>query len=548
MRNERQIIIIKQIILIITVSAVSALTVFGQYFSRVYYDDLRRGRGYTTFPINNDEFIFTKGIYFDTLNREVANITKHNKASDITKEINLSYWLFIANSGTVRNDTFFYSGKDFQLQNGKFHWYICMLDKDAIQLVEYKYEMPIAFGQYANAFDIDLVKNNEMVIWGNGYDPSKENSQEDLGLVWLRVKLDGTIVSGPNYFKPPIDEWGSVTNAKTDLDGNMVYVYETRQRNNQGGYDDFRILYKLYEDDTVKEIGRIDHNGFDNGIALLGVGRDSSYLVHTGDDRRGYHFTPRFIKLDRSGNVLWDTTFQNFWSVYSALGEYYNIQKPTLSSITIAKNNDFIISGNNYAVDSFYINSLGRKIDASSFSSFIVRISPEGQIIWRRVFISLKDDGEAMDLYANSIDEMDDGSLIIGGSIQSKTSTTYKTFPWVMKVGPNGCFDPECSNVPDNRWWYFPEEIPTSAADLVTYEKLSLYPNPGIDKINISLPDGITYPITYQIKTMAGQTVETGVQQAQNFSLDASHLSGGTYIILCKDKSGKVWYGKWVKM
>ena len=286
----------------------------------------------------------------------------------------------------------------------------------------------------------------------------------------------------------------------------------------------------MYEDDTVKEIGRIDHDIYDDGYAFLGVGHDSSYLVHTGDLRRESQKTPRFIKMDKNGDVLWDTTFQIFYSVYSEWGENYNIQKPTVSSISRAKNNDFIITGYNYAVDSFYINSLG------------------GQIVWRRAFISLRDDGEAMDITANSIEEMADGSLLIGGSIQSKTSTTYKSFPWVMKVGPNGCFDPECSNVPDNRWWYFPDEIPTSATDLVTYDKLSLYPNPGIDKINISLPDGISYPIQYQITTMTGQTVETGVQQEQTFSLDASYLSVGTYIILCKDKSGKVWYGKWVKM
>ena len=539
---------IKKIILVITVSAISALTVFGQYFSRVYYDDLRNGRGYSAFPINNDEFIFTKGIYFDTLNREVANITKHNKVGDITKDINLNYWLFIANSGTVRNDTFFYSGKDFQLQNNKFHWYIGMLDKDANQLVEYKYEMPLAFGQYPNSYDIDLVKNNEMIIWGNGYDPYNENSQKDLGLVWLRVKLDGTLISGPNYYKPPIDEWGSVTNAKTDIDGNMVCVYETRQRNNQGGYDDFRILYKLYEDDTVKEIGRIDHDIYDDGHAFLGVGHDSSYLVHTGDDRRESQKTPRFIKMDKNGDVLWDTTFQIFYSVYSEWGENYNIQKPTVSSISRAKNNDFIITGYNFAVDSFYINKLGKKIASAAFSSYIVRIAPDGKIVWRRAFVSLRDDGEAMNVTANSIEEMEDGSLIIGGSLESKISTTYKAFPWVLKVGPNGCFDPECSNVPNDRWWYFPDEIPTSATDLVTYEKLSLYPNPGVDKINISLPDGITYPIQYQITTMSGQTVETGVQQEQSFSLDAGFLSAGTYIVLCKDKSGKVLYSKWVKM
>ena len=536
-------------ILVITVSAVSALTVFGQYFSRVYYDDLRFGSGFTIFSINNDEFIFTKGLSFDSIPDEVANITKHYLNGDITKEINLEYkWLFISNSGTVRNDTFFYNARDTRLQDGKYHWYIGMLDKDANQLVEYKYEMPLAYGEYPRAYDIDLVKNNEMIIWGNGYDPSKENSQKDLGLVWLRVKLDGTLLSGPNYFKHPIDEWGIVTNAKTDLDGNMVYVYQTRQKNNQGGHDEFRILYKLYEDDTVKEITRIYHDRFDNGNAFLGVGHDSSYLMHTGDMRRESQKTPRFIKLDKNGTVLWDTTFQIYYSVYSAWGESYNIQNPSVTSIVRAKNNDFIITGNNLAVDSFYINSLGTKIVVACFSSYIVRISPDGQIIWRRAFISLREDGERMDLYANSIDEMADGSIVIGGSIQSKNSPTYKTFPWVMKVGPNGCFDPECSNVPDNRWWYFPDEIPTSATDLVTYEKLSLFPNPGVDKINISLPDGTNYPIQYQITTMTGQTVETGVQQEQTFSLDAGYLSSGTYIILCKDKSGKVWYGKWVKM
>lgn len=535
----------KQLIVTLILSAYMALSINAQYFSRTYFNEDLRSRVFSVNTLNPKEQIVSSGVLRDTANVELHSISKINKDGTLTvlKDF-YSKWIFIDNSVQVRNDTIFYCARDIYEIDGEFHWYFGQLDTLGKVLNEIKYKMPTPFDPFTKVYDLEFVKNNEIIIWGNGFDPNIVNERDDLSLVWIRLKLDGTLLSGPHYFKPPYDEWLLATNATTDIDGNMVFIYETTDR--LTGL--WKELYKIHEDDSVSKIAKVDVVDFQVDYARLAIDHDGNYIFQDINYRDGQY--PYFVKIDRGGNVVWKETFEQMFSPMFGYEKIPNVSNFAVNSIKVASNNDILACGYIAIMDSIYIPNLKKKVIVSGRSgSFMARYSPDGELRWRHFLLSAKENGKARNIGIRDITEMPDGSLVVAGFLGRKDTTLIEVNDaWVMKVGPNGCFDPECSNVPDNRWWYFPEEIPTSATDLVTYEKLSLYPNPGINKINFSLPDSAIYPITYQITTISGQTVETGVQQEQHFSIDASYLSKGNYIVLCKDTSGKVWYGQWIKM
>ncbi len=535
----------KQLLLTLILSASLALNINAQYFSRTYFESSEFGSFNLEVNLTQSESIFishrkncAESPYCDGFSILNSNGILQNSGHLINKDI---FWY----STIVRNDTLFYAARDRDILNGnKYHWYFGMFDEGAFQINEFKFEMPLAQNEIPLIYGVELIKNDEVILWGEGLNPNGSQEIRERHLVWIRVKLDGTLVSGPLYFKPDWKDYSNVTNATTDIDGNMVFIYEVTDR--LTGL--WKEIYKIHEDDSITKIVKVDVETFTEDFARLAVDHNGNYIFQDIRDRDGQY--PNFLKIDRIGDVVWKETFEQLFSPLLGFEKVPNVSNFQVNSIKVASNNDVLVCGFSAIMDSLYIPNLKKKVIVSGRNgSFMARYSPDGELRWRHFLLSANENGKARNVGIRDITEMPDGSLVVAGFLGRKDTTLVGLKDaWVMKVGPNGCFDPECSNVPGNRWWYFPEEIPTSATDLVTYDKLSLHPNPGIDKINISLPDSITYPIQYQITTMTGQTVETGVQQEQTFSLDASYLSVGAYIILCKDKSGKVWCGKWVKM
>ncbi|MBL0101846.1 MAG: T9SS type A sorting domain-containing protein [Saprospiraceae bacterium] len=98
-----------------------------------------------------------------------------------------------------------------------------------------------------------------------------------------------------------------------------------------------------------------------------------------------------------------------------------------------------------------------------------------------------------------------------------------------------------------DKWWYFPEEIASATEELISHGKLTIYPIPGHDVINVILPDDAFLPVRYRITDMQGHTHESGVQNQRDIKLDAGFLPSGIYHVVIMDKSGRRWTGKWVK-
>lgn len=81
-----------------------------------------------------------------------------------------------------------------------------------------------------------------------------------------------------------------------------------------------------------------------------------------------------------------------------------------------------------------------------------------------------------------------------------------------------------------------------------TSSSLQMIPNPGNDVINISLPDGVQFPISYQVFSMTGQKLIDGTSSSLSFDIHVGAIPSATYLIRCSDNNGQQWQGRWVKM
>ncbi|HMU04444.1 MAG TPA: hypothetical protein PJ990_12515 [Saprospiraceae bacterium] len=87
-----------------------------------------------------------------------------------------------------------------------------------------------------------------------------------------------------------------------------------------------------------------------------------------------------------------------------------------------------------------------------------------------------------------------------------------------------------------------------SSTSQVRVSTLQLTPNPGNDAINVSLPDGVDFPISYEVVGMTGQKMISGTVNSPTFDIEAVALPSATYLVRCSGRDGQQWYGQWVKM
>ena len=241
----------KQLILTLILSAFLALSINAQYFSRTYFNEDLGSRVLSVNTLNQYDQIISNGVFRDSSNIELHNISKIRKDGTLTvlKEF-YNKWMFIFYSIQIKSNTIFYCARDIYAVNGDVHWYFGMLDTSGLLINEYKFKMPLAQNEIPLIYDLEFVKNGEVILWGEGPSPNGSQEIRERHLVWIRVKLDGTLVSGPFYFKPDWKDYSNVTNATTDIDGNMVFIYEVTDR--LTGL--WKEIYKIHEDDSISKI------------------------------------------------------------------------------------------------------------------------------------------------------------------------------------------------------------------------------------------------------------------------------------------------------
>jgi hypothetical protein len=213
--------------------------------------------------------------------------------------------------------------------------------------------------------------------------------------------------------------------------------------------------------------------------------------------------TPFIVKLDSSGNVIWQKT-------YGAVG-----QNIVLNSIKELSNGDLIAAGT--------YDHLGLPQDG--FRGLIVRVNSNGDSLWYLTYnpgLSNLTDGFLWD-----IAQSNDGGFVATGQAYPKPPDTGNQDIWVLKVDSNGCEIANC--------------VLSSSGELISYSNgLTIYPNPstGIFNINHNY-----YEIeTTEVYNCIGEKVF--YREGNSEQIDLSNTASGIYFYTVKTKQGRVFKGR----
>ena len=519
------------------------------YVQTLLDDELKMGRVRTIIEDVNNKSLFIKaGIFPNDVFGEVYRILKVSGRDKVTniKDFTLldQYASVFGRTMKLDGSYCYYSMRDINVSSknpDSVGWNYGVLDLEGNQIIDKKIPLKPVNGSVYFCLGLELIKNGEVLLWGVGIPPDRDPMINDPYITWVRLKRDGSFVSGPHFYKPPgVVTWAIPTDATLDIDSMMVMVYDSKN----GGRE--KYLLKITENDRIETTMHMPlGHAESNEDAKLCVTKDGHFIVVNYDFQ---DLQKRILtRIDRNNNIVWEKSFD------LPTGIVYGFYRTNVSNIYInriieAQNGDILMCGSNSVIDSFFIPKANKKILTSiNSSSFIARFSKSGDLLWRHFLIDQHDDGKLNKIILNDIIESYDGNIIVAGGLGVK-NTPEESRPFYMKLGPNGCFDDQCSYV--DKWWYFPPDISSASDNQDTPDRLKVYPNPGSDQVTIVLPDlgNTNHNIRYSVMDLKGQTHIRGVLESINPVINTQFLSSGIYIITLQDNQSKIWQSKWVKM
>ncbi|MBK9734271.1 MAG: T9SS type A sorting domain-containing protein [Saprospiraceae bacterium] len=538
---------------LILVSAFWALTSFGQYFSRTFYNNSEGGSAFMQLGLIESEAIVGLSNEICSDNESCVSFLITNKTGDSINNIERLGFLGFRNAMQVRNDTIFFSDATISSES-VVYWHFGMLRKNGSVIAEYKYNMihlkDVGIGSfgynYPKNYGLTLIGNNEVVLWGEGLDKRMPNPKKvPWRSAFLRLKIDGSRLSDIIWYEQNNYPLRRMADAAMDIDGNLVFSYEISDIMLTGFY---RYVIKLNHDNTFTEIGRVKIRDFDSDFPRIVVDHDGNYIINRSYNEILFEYNsnsdriPYITKMDREGNELWRKVvppiykkpFETIWTVVFSLDR-----------LSIAANNDILCTGTCNICDSFYISKTNRLEKRCGPISFIARFDTDGNLIWRHFIAPQKPNG---DLYLNGlrdIQEAPDGSIVVCGVLERiNDQNILYTDAWLMRLSPGGCLNAECDHL--EKYWHFPDSLVATVNTLI--QDLIISPNPGTDQISITMSDDMTMPIRYELNNISSQRVEIGSHSGgSTLTISAANLDAGMYIIRLMDRLGKIWTGKWVK-
>jgi hypothetical protein len=421
-------------------------------------------------------------------------------------------------------------------------WYYGVMDMEGQTLVEKKYNFRYKDWRVTFLYGLHLVGNGEVILWGAGTPPWNDPKINDPYVLWLRLKRDGTVVSGPHYRKPDINiAWAQPTDAALDADSNLVMVYDSKHA------DSRKFGIKILQNDSIEVAFELDYpvQLHPDDYSCIEITRNGDYIVTRPDP--DYNPLPRLVRINKENQVVWEQSFERPSRPGIPFGpentKHYYPQK-----ILETHNGDVIICGLNNISDSFYVAGTHDKvISAGRSGSFLARFSKEGELLWVHHMAYVVEDGSLRNIRMFEVIELQDGRLCVGGNV-GIPGTKNDVQPFVMFLDANGCKDETCSNV--DKWWYFPDLIPGPPEDtLVVLPELTVYPNPASDVLYIHIPyqDEYSGSLICIMSDSRGQTVYQKDISFGMHEVDISHFPPGVYYVMIHTSYGSKWSVPWVK-
>lgn len=532
--------------------------IFSQYFNKISkVEDLSRSYIWQVFPEKNDIYCCIEQICEN--DNLCINFSKISKDGNLINNFQIEDIKGFFNRFLVKGDTVYFSNDFFSYLDSFTYWSFGMMKTNGELIVKYNYKIlhlsETGTGSFGYNFPLNygltLVKNNEVILWGEGLDNRQPNpGKVPYRSVFLRVGLDGTKKGEPFWFDLSDFPMRRMSDACTDIDGNMVFHYE---------YGDNEIpktarsIYKIMPDDSIKLVAEFPVTILAKSLPKIAIDNQGNYIINLISNEGfapGYNNPMREIglisKIDRSGKEVWQGMIPPY--SYDWLKQTVATNTRDINRISTTKNGDVLCAGSAFVADSFDVPGQVKKLYSGDYVSFIARFSANGNLMWRHFIVPHKKNGKIRRNNLYDIQESEDGSIITAGQLErddDDIDPRYITDAWLMRLSPDGCLTDDCSHI--GKYFDFPAAI-VSTLDVQPKSLIALFPNPGTDQLHIALPDEVILPLQYQIADLQGHILEQGAQSERKFTITSDFLSPGMYIVLVQDKSGKVWQGKWVKI
>ena len=232
-----------------------------------------------------------------------------------------------------------------------------------------------------------------------------------------------------------------------------------------------------------------------------------------------YGTTPKVVRRDSSFNLLWERQLiDSFWD----LTDVHGLEPTPDGGWAIAAR---------CAVPEPY-SPLSPELE-DYMAGCLFKINGQGDTLWRRCdTVSLGEIAGAHNYGGLAV--LPSGSVVAAGGFKEPiVGVGNKSWAWAVKVGPNGCMEPEC--------------LLTSAPEVQAGGAWRAFPNPGWERIYFERPPALTATsATIRITDATGRAVwkyamPAGEPQA---SWNASRHPPGLYFYQVATKDGTGWNGK----
>ena len=239
---------------------------------------------------------------------------------------------------------------------------------------------------------------------------------------------------------------------------------------------------------------------------------NGNIVTHWFDEEFGSfeEVNPYLICLNSESEFVWRYNFND------------NAYKKTIRAVTKAANGDIIGCG--FTHNPNYNYDVG----------WLFRVSPAGQLLWEREYVSYTPTANILDL--QGIDEDANGNIVVTGLIVDALPTGgYEGNALLLKVLPNGCFTPNCNGGAEDTLIVASTVVGIEEASPQPPPKeggLVVFPNPANNFVQVLLPN-TTKNATLQITDLQGRVVKTITPSFGGGKGEASthDLPNGMYLV-----------------
>lgn len=241
-------------------------------------------------------------------------------------------------------------------------------------------------------------------------------------------------------------------------------------------------------------------------------------------------------KITKTGIKKWQVKF--FDSYYK---DSLRTPGKKIWQLIKTKNGDYVGVGGCIYTD--YRKDVFHPLDYTA--GYAIRIDNNGNLKWERYFIDVPKQKYGEQSFYN-VAEGDDGSIYMSGklndSIPNISGSKLNGNIWLVKVGPDGCITPGCSDTL--------VEVSTKKILNQHTKLLNVYPNPGSNQVNISWKNTPSIPLKLEIRSLSGQLIQSEKIQDNGgtSTLNVSNIQSGLYLLTLHGRDWQSMPVKWVKL